>query len=192
MATLEIEITAKHLQAIMQCNASRAELFAPHIHRACQLFEINTPARMAAFLAQIGHESGRLVYTREIWGPTPAQQKYEGRKDLGNTQAGDGKRYLGRGLIQTTGRANYRATHDGLSDALEGVPDFEQTPTALELPEWAALSAAWYWHSRGLNALADTGAFDAITRKINGGNNGAADRRALWVAAKRFMEGTKP
>lgn len=187
-----MEITAIQLQTIMQCNVARAEQFAPHINRACQLFEINTPARMAAFLAQIGHESGRLVYTREIWGPTPAQQKYEGRKDLGNTKAGDGKRYMGRGLIQTTGRANYRATHDGLSDALEGVPDFEQTPTALELPEWAALSAAWYWHSRGLNALADTGAFDAITRKINGGTNGAADRRALWVAAtKAFVEGVK-
>ena len=182
-----MEITAKHLQTIMQCNANRAEQFAPHINRACQLFEINTPARIAAFLAQIGHESGRLAYTREIWGPTPAQQKYEGRKDLGNTQAGDGKRYLGRGLIQTTGRANYRATHDGLGDVLEGVPDFEQHPTALELPEWAALSAAWYWHSRGLNALADTGAFDAITRKINGGNNGAADRRALWAAAKACL-----
>ena len=185
-----MEITAIHLQTIMQCNANRAEQFAPHINRACQLFEINTtPARMAAFLAQIGHESGRLVYTREIWRPTPAQQKYEGRKDLGNTQAGDGKRFMGRGLIQTTGRANYRATHDGLSDALEGVPDFEQTPTALELPEWAALSAAWYWHSRGLNALADTGAFDAITRKINGGTNGAADRRALWAVAKDCFGG---
>ncbi len=184
MVTPETEITPAQLQKIMQCSAARAALFTPHINRACKLFEINTPARMAAFLAQIGHESGRLVYTCEIWGPTLAQQKYEGRKDLGNTQPGDGKRFMGRGLIQTTGRANYRATHDGLNEALEGVPDFEQHPTALELPEWAALSAAWYWQSHGLNALADGGAFDAITRKINGGTNGAADRRALWAAAK--------
>lgn len=182
-----MEITAKQLQTIMQCSTTRAVLFVPHINRACKLFEINAPARMAAFLAQIGHESGRLAYTREIWGPTPAQQKYEGRKDLGNTKPGDGKRFMGRGLIQTTGRANYRATHDGLNEALEGVPDFEQHPVALELPEWAALSAAWYWQSRGLNALADGGAFDAITRKINGGTNGSADRRALWAAANACL-----
>ena len=152
-----MHITADTLRATMGCSTLRAANWAPYIQRACEIFAINTPARLAAFLAQIGHESGRLVYSREIWGPTHAQARYEGRADLGNTRSGDGKWYMGRGLIQTTGRANYCATRDGLRQHLPNVPDFEADPTALELPEWAALSAAWYWHSRGLNALADAG-----------------------------------
>ena len=77
-------------------------------------FQIIGIKRVAAFIAQIGHESGQLVYAREIWGPTPAQAKYEGRKDLGNTVPGDGFKYRGRGLIQITGRANYAACGEPL------------------------------------------------------------------------------
>lgn len=181
-----MQLTQDQLRAATGCTRDKAEAWLPHIAQACAVFSINTPARMAAFLAQIGHESGRLVYTREIWGPTPAQQRYEGRRDLGNVQQGDGKRYLGRGLIQTTGRTNYCATRDGLAAYLPHVPDFEAVPALLERPDLAAMSAAWYWHSRGLNALADEGtdeAFVRITRKINGGTNGLADRQALHRAA---------
>ena len=186
-------LTTQQIQAGTGATAARAEFWQPHLHIACALFAINSPQRLAAFLAQIGHESGRLVHVREIWGPTAAQRRYEGRLDLGNTRLGDGRRYLGRGLIQTTGRANYRATRDGLrqlaqpSADMTHVPDFEDQPELLESPEWAALSAAWYWHSRNLNVLADAGDFEGITRKINGGLNGQADRLALYRIAMEAL-----
>ena len=183
-------VTANTLRATLSCSAQRATTWAPHIQRACEIFAINTPARLAAFIAQVGHESGRLLYSREIWGPTPAQARYEGRADLGNTQPGDGKRFMGRGLIQTTGRANYAATRDGLRKRLPNVPDFEAMPQLLEQSEWAALSAAWYWHSKGLNALADVGDFRRICLRVNGGTNGMADRLALWAKAKDVLEVT--
>lgn len=151
------------------------------------IFAIDSPQRIAAFLAQIAHESGRLVYVRELWGPTPAQLRYEGRADLGNTQTGDGFRYRGRGLIQTTGRANYAATRDGLVHFVPLVPDFEATPEMLEAPKWAALSAGWFWYAHGLNDLADGDQFMTITRRINGGTNGYADRVALWDGAKAVL-----
>lgn len=186
-----MQITEPILIAATGCTPLRARNWLPHLQHACAVFAIDTPARAAAFLAQIGHESGRLQYVRELWGPTPAQSRYEGRKDLGNTQPGDGRRYCGRGLIQTTGRANYRATAAGLRAHARDVPDFEATPALLEQPAWAAMSAAWYWHSRNLNALADVGtddAFVALTKKINGGTNGLHDRRWLWAHALRAVE----
>lgn len=118
---------------------------------------------------------------REIWGPTPAQLRYEGREDLGNTEPGDGRRYLGRGLIQITGRANYAAASEALCE------DFVSCPGLLESYRWASLSAAWFWESRGLNALADAGDFDAITRRINGGQTGRADRLALHDTAQSLI-----
>lgn len=180
-------LTTDTLIAGTGCTSDRAEVWLEHVQRACATFAIDTAERLAAFLAQIGHESGRLRYVREIWGPTPAQARYEGRADLGNTEPGDGKRFLGRGLIQTTGRANYRATRDGLAQFLPHVPDFEANPVMLERPDMAAMSAAWYWHSRGLNALADAGDFIAITRKINGGTNGLEDRQALYSDAREAL-----
>lgn len=181
-------ITTDTLRAALGCSTLRAASWAPHLQRACEIFAINTPARLAAFLAQIGHESGRLQFSREIWGPTPAQARYEGRADLGNVQPGDGRRFAGRGLIQTTGRANYGATRDGLRQFMPDAPDFEANPILLEQPQWAALSAAWYWHNKGLNALADVGDFRRITVRINGGTNGMADRLALWAKAKDALE----
>lgn len=144
-------------------------------------YEINTAERIAAFLAQVGHESGRLLYAREIWGPTAAQQRYEGRSDLGNIQRGDGKRYMGRGLIQITGRANYQQVSDAL-----GV-DFVSNPELLESTLYASLSAGWYWDSRRLNRWADSGDFERITRRINGGVNGLEDRYALLEAAREAV-----
>lgn len=185
-----MDLTQDQLSAATGCSDDKAEAWLAPITQACEVFGINTPLRVSAFLAQIGHETGGLVWIREIWGPTPAQQRYEGRADLGNVQPGDGRRYQGRGLIQTTGRANYCATRDGLAQYLPHVPDFEAVPALLERPDMAAMSAAWYWHSHGLNDLADEGTDDAfvhITRKINGGTNGLADRQALYVAAQEAI-----
>ena len=183
-------LTVEQVHSATGATPERAALWQPHLDAACALFSIDSPNRLAAFLAQIGHESGHLVYVREIWGPTAAQARYEGRLDLGNIQVGDGKRFMGRGLIQTTGRANYRATRDGLMEFLQEVPDFEAFPEELEKPDMAALSAAWYWNSRNLNALADVGdddSFVQITRRINGGTNGLAERQALYAAAKAVL-----
>jgi len=160
---------------------SRAEAFAKPLALAMDEFGINTPTRQAAFLAQVLHESGMLRYTAEIWGPTPAQQRYEGRSDLGNTQTGDGYKYRGRGLLQTTGRTNYRLTGAALGVDLINVPE------ALERADLAARSAAWFWKSHGLNELADTGDFTKITRRINGGINGIRDRERLYAALKKEL-----
>jgi putative chitinase len=159
----------------------RATTFLPHIEAAMREFDISTKERQAAFLAQIGHESGGLHWLIELWGPTPAQTRYEGRKDLGNTQDGDGYRYRGRGLIQITGRANYTECGAALGVDLIGEPE------QLGLPELAARSAAWFWDSRGLNEFADSGDFQTITKRINGGLNGYADRLALYEDAKTAL-----
>jgi putative chitinase len=138
-------------------------------------------ARVAAFIAQVGHESGQLRYVREIWGPTAQQAGYEGRSDLGNTVKGDGSRYRGRGLIQVTGRSNYAACGEALG------LDLINKPELLELPQNASMSAAWFWSTRGLNTLADQGEFVKITRRINGGVNGLADRQALYEKALKVL-----
>lgn len=187
-----MRLSAETLAAAVRCSPSLAETFVDHINEGCALYQIDSVARLAAFLAQIGHESGSLRHTREVWGPTPAQRRYEGRADLGNVHPGDGSRYRGRGLIQTTGRTNYAAVRDRLRARLSGesVPDFEAEPEHLQLPRWAALSAADYWDWRRLNALADTGRtqeFDLITRRVNGGMNGAEDRRNRWDRAKAVL-----
>jgi putative chitinase len=110
-----------------------------------------------------------------------AQNHYEGRADLGNVQAGDGFRFRGRGLIQTTGRDNYQRTGDAL-----GV-DLIAEPERLAEPELAARSAAWFWQSHGLNELADGGDIVKITRRVNGGTNGLDDRTALYEAAQAVL-----
>lgn len=172
-------------EQLMQCTGdtqlSRATAFLPHIEAAMHEFGINTLTRQAAFLSQIGHESGGLRWTVELWGPTPAQTRYEGRADLGNTQPGDGGRFRGRGLIQTTGRANYKATGAALGVDLIAMPEL------LAGRELAARSAAWFWRNRGLNELADVGDYRRITLRINGGTNGMAERVALHAAAIKAL-----
>ena len=180
-------VSIEALRAVGATQALAAR-WLPHIEAACGLYGIDTPARVAAFLAQIGHESGGLRYATELWGPTPAQQRYAGRQDLGNTQPGDGARFKGHGLIQTTGRYNHARVRDRLRERLgDAVPDFEADPVALASDEWAAVSAADYWDDKGLNALADAGDFEAITRRINGGLNGLADRKARWERVQKVM-----
>lgn len=178
-------LTPRIIAAAAGAPPRNAEKWHPHLVETCETYDIDTPRRVVAFLAQIGHESDGFYYVSEIWGPTPAQRRYEGRADLGNTQQGDGSRFRGHGLIQITGRANHAAVRDGLRERLFEPPDFEQEPEALMQPQWAALSAGWYWHSRKLNALADApgiGSFKLITKRINGGTNGEEDRLRRWRA----------
>ncbi len=164
----------------------RASGFLPFLEAAMAEFGITTQQRQAMFLAQIGHESGGLHWTVELWGPTATQARYEGRADLGNNQVGDGYKFRGRGLIQTTGRANYLATGNALG------ADLITRPELLGEPALAARSAAWYWQAHGLNQLADAGNFDAVSDKINlghitpkyGDSNGFTDRMALYTAAQ--------
>ena len=159
----------------------RSAIFQPLIDLHAPEFEINTPARMAAFLAQIGHETMGLRYLTEIWGPTPAQRRYEGRADLGNTRPGDGARFLGRGLIQVTGRENYSR------ESIASGVDFLSNPQRLAEPLYATRSAMRYWKTHGCNELADVGAFEQITKKINGGLNGYPERLGLWERAKEAL-----
>ena len=174
-------ITAVQLHAIMPLAGARADVFAAPLATAMLQFEVNTPTRAAAFVAQVAHESGQLRLLREIWGPTPTQRRYEGRADLGNTEPGDGKRFMGRGLIQVTRRKNYLLCGFGLH------LDLLTHPELLELPVHAAASAGWYWHTHSLNRFADAGDFVGLTRAINGGINGIAERRAVWARAKTAL-----
>lgn len=143
-----------------------------------QIFQ--STARIAMFLAQLAHESGELRYVREIWGPTKYQLKYEGNKALGNIEPDDGKKFLGRGPIQVTGRANTAAC----SRALYGDLRLLDTPELLEQRPDGSRAAGWYWQSRGLNALADAGEFEAVTHRINPAELGEPQREAYWSKAK--------
>lgn len=172
------------LMTIMPLARERARMFLNPLNDAMWEYQITTPLRVAAFLAQVAHESGQLQYTRELWGPTQSQLGYEGRADLGNQLPGDGRRYLGRGLIQITGRANYLACSIGLYGDGEVLLD---TPERLENTVDACRSAAWFWYDQGLNALADVGNFRSITRRINGGYNGWQDRATYYARAKAIL-----
>ncbi len=133
--------------------------------------------RIAAFLAQVCHESGSLRYVEEI----ATGDAYEDRKDLGNIEPGDGKRFKGRGLIQITGRTNYRLVGTALGF------DFISEPEKLELPGAASMSAAWFWKVHALNELADIDtieSFKKITKAINGGYNGWQDRLKNWAICR--------
>ena len=180
---------AEDLARCTGARIDRAQAALTGLTSAMQHYDINTPERMAMFLANVGHESGGLKWLREIWGPTPAQSRYEGRADLGNNKPGDGKRYMGRGFLQTTGRANYAKLTQRLRARWpqDEIPDFEATPEVLERPEWAALSAADFWNMKGLNLLADRGAFLDVIKRINGGTNGIEDRMRLYNEAKKAL-----
>lgn len=167
-------MTPDQLRQIMPSSKKRADVFAGPLTKACEKFEINTPQRLAMFIAQIAHESGQLLYVREL----ASGQAYEGRTSLGNTEKGDGVRYKGRGLIQITGRANYAKCQAAL-----GIPCVAH-PEMLETPENASLSAAWFWKSHGLNDIADRGDFLQATKVINGGIYGLQERIKYWEKAK--------
>jgi putative chitinase len=187
-------LTTEQLQVIMPLlpAAKRATLL-PFLTAAVNEFGIDQPARAAAFLAQLAHESAQFRFMEEIWGPTAAQRRYEppGKLagDLGNTDAGDGRRFKGRGPIQITGRANYRRFGD-----LLGL-DLVATPAQAASPEVAFRIAALFWSKKGLNELADRvtpEAFREITRRINGGFNGLAERQRFYETAKAVLAVVAP
>lgn len=182
-----MEITEKSLLLIFPNARQQAGVFVSALNTAMPRWEINSARRVTAFLAQIGHESGQLRYVKEL-----GNDRYLSRYDtgslaqrLGNSPEadGDGQLYCGRGLIQITGRNNYYACSMALFDDERLL----ELPQLLEQPRWASESAAWFWHSRGLNQLADRGEFNRITRHINGGLNGLEDRLKLWARAREVL-----
>ncbi|NVN98293.1 MAG: glycoside hydrolase [Geobacteraceae bacterium] len=143
---------------------------------------IDTPLRVAHFLAQVGHESGELRYCEEI----ASGDAYEGLKDLGNSQPGDGRRFKGRGLIQLTGRSNYAAysTARGIDYTTD-----EGAKLVASDPETAVDVACWFWTTHNLNQLADKDDVTTITKRINGGLNGFDDRIGKLLRARFFVVG---
>lgn len=205
-----MKLTPSHLAAIMRSQDATARLWADPLNAACERFQIDTRLRLAAFLAQIGHESTRLTRVVENLNYSAAglmiQWKDQFDADLaaacarkperianiayggrmGNTAPGDGWKYRGRGLIQITGKNNYVACGEALG------MDLLTHPELLERPQHAAMSAAWYWDSRNLNALADAGDIQNIGSLINTGRrgrvpNGAAERLALYQVALKVL-----
>lgn len=196
-------ITAQQLADALGIPLGRANAWFVPINDAMFKFDVNTPKRVAAFLAQIGHESVLLTHVEEnlnysadgllkyfhnhftaaeaqTYAHKPAaiaNRAYASRYGNGDEFSGDGYKYRGRGLIQITFRGNYKAAGDAL-----GV-NYVDCPDLLTHPADAALSAAWYWESHGCNELADAGNTTAITIKINGGTNGLDQRQALYLRA---------
>ncbi|MEL1089153.1 glycoside hydrolase family 19 protein [Pseudomonas sp. OB66] len=180
-------LTIQQLLEIFPNARSQAGVFVSALNTAMARHRIDTPKRIAAFLAQVGHESGQLRYVREL-GNNQYLSKYDTGTlalRLGNTPEadGDGQKYRGRGLIQITGRANYRQCSLGLF----GDERLLALPELLEQPQWAAESAAWFWAQKGLNELADADQFNTITRRINGGLNGLQDRLEIWARARAVL-----
>ncbi|HYP52127.1 MAG TPA: peptidoglycan-binding protein [Pyrinomonadaceae bacterium] len=168
-------------QIMPNLKADKRALYYPFLVAAMVEFDITTPLRIAAFVAQLAHESAEFRFMEEIWGPTAAQKRYEGRKDLGNTQPGDGFRFKGRGPIQITGRANYTKYGN-----LLGI-DLVANPALAATPEVGFRTAGLYWKMNNCNALADQQRFVAITKAINGGTNGLQDREKYYDRAKRVL-----
>ena len=167
--------TEDQLRQMFPNAGSRLDAHLPYIGPAMERAGIDTPERVAAFLAQLAHESGEFRYMEEI----ADGSDYEGREDLGNTHPGDGMRFKGHGPIQITGRANHRACGYAL-----GLP-LELEPELICMPEHGTDAAAWFWNSRELSPLADLGWFTTISKIINGGTNGLYDR---WKYYNRNRE----
>lgn len=172
-----MQLTIEQLIECTPHGVDRCEIFYSHLCLAMGEFDIISPRRVAAFLAQVLHESGSFRYVREI----ADGSAYEGRADLGNTSPGDGVKFKGRGLLQVTGKSNYREC--GLALGL----DLIASPELLERAENACRSAGWYWSSRKLNQFADTDAFGALTKAINGGYNGLDDRLRHFLRIRKAL-----
>lgn len=181
-------ITKAQLIEILPKSGKMADAMLPALNDAMAQYQINTRLRIAAFIAQVGHESGQFVWLKEL-GNDAYLSKYDTGSlaaRLGNTPEadGDGQKYRGRGLIQITGHDNYLACSKGMF----GDERLLKTPELLEQPKYAALSAAWFWNSRKLNDLADISAFETITRRINGGVNGLAERVEFYNRALKVLK----
>lgn len=172
-------------QPTTKLTGSKAEREQALINAAKQA-GITDKTELAQFMAQWAHESGNFRYMQEIWGPTAAQRRYEGRRDLGNVQQGDGYRYRGRGFSQLTGRANYRTIGSSIGVDLENNPDLASQP------DIAAKIAIEYWKSRVKPRVDNFEDTRRVTRLVNGGYNGLEDRIAKFAAYKQkdFSVGT--
>lgn len=164
-------------KACPECPRDRLPLYAAKMTAAWLEFEITDKLERAAFLAQLAHESGDLRW----WEEHASGSAYEGRKDLGNVELGDGVRYKGRGPFQLTGRANYRTAGEALGLDLEG------TPALASAPDVGFRVAAWYWRNRKCDVPARDGNFERVTRLINGGTTGYAHRLVRYERAKRAL-----
>jgi putative chitinase len=191
-------ITVQNLKKIAP-NIKQAPLsiYPELLNQIMPKYEINNKGRVAAFVAQILHESGEFKWLREL----ASGNAYEGREDLGNKYPGDGKKFKGRGLIQVTGRGNYAKC----SEALFGDHRLTTNPDILATPQYAVESACWFWKSKGLNEIADMPEDwikivksdvskdrsytkqQYICRKINGGFNGLAEREAYYERALKEL-----
>ncbi|MFK0090766.1 glycoside hydrolase family 19 protein [Pseudomonas sp. NPDC090755] len=209
-------LTEQQLLQILPNARQAAGIFLPALNRAMARYKIDIRVRQAAFLAQVGHESGHLRNLVEnlnygaeglaaTWpgryrgadGKPNAKARSLARKPEaiandayagrnGNVHPGDGWCFRGRGLLQVTGRANYAAASGGL-----GLP-LEDEPQLLEQPEHAAMSATWWWAKHGLNELADAGRFQDIGSIINTGKpgrvpHGAAERKVMYDLALKVL-----
>lgn len=177
-------VSAEQLVAIMpDLPLDRARQYLPALNAAMREGGITTPQRQAAFLAQLAHESCQFRYFQELGDDDYFHQYDPGQPNAaaGNTEPGDGPRYHGRGPIQLTGRANYRAAGQALGLDLEGDPE------AAANPDVGFRIAQWYWASRDINALADAGDFAGVTRAVNGGYNGMESREAFYRRALEVL-----
>lgn len=182
------------LGTVMPHALQRMDTWLEPLNTAMDKFQINTPLRIAAFLANVAVESMELKYVKEL----ASGSEYEGNHHLGNTQPGDGVRFKGRGLMQITGRKNY-----GLVATALGLPLLDH-PEMLELPVYAAQSAGWFWTvgaglnlskqaltrctaGCNLNDIADKPDFQGTVMAINGGLNGWAQRKAYYEKAKAIL-----
>src|SRR3954463_13089870 len=173
-------ITADNIRAMSKSAAARILTGIVDNQHFISDGGIDTPLRLCHFMAQLAHESAHFQVTREF----ASGAAYEGRKDLGNTHPGDGKRYRGRGLIQTTGRTNYQEAAADIKKMDSAAPDFEADPEALEEFPWALLSAISFWRRKKINAAADRDDVVAVTKLINGGTNGLDERKKYLAKAK--------
>lgn len=154
------------------------DIYLPLLNTHMHEFNICGLNREAAFMATLVHESGSFKYTKEL----ASGAAYEGRKDLGNTEKGDGVKFKGRGPIQITGRRNYTLVSEAL-----GI-DFVANPELLEDPKHGVRASCWWWKAHGCNEIADTGDFRAVTRKVNGGYNGMTDREKWYKIAMETLK----
>ena len=185
-------ISLELIRAGTGCSEAAAARYQTPLSAAADKYLINTQTRIAAWLANIGHESGSLIYTTELWGPTPVQKGYDQREDLGNTKPeaiqfakahGDtpGHWWRGHGLIQTTGYSNHLATGTALG------LDLLNHPELLSLPEHAAMSAAYFFSTHGCLKFADAGDFDGVCDLVNRGHKTTKVGDALGYARRLYF-----
>ena len=202
-------ITSSQLTSILKTkDAALVEKLLPGINEALVKFQINTPLRISHFLAQLLHESGNLLRTTENlnygapgllstfrkyftveqatqYARKPekiAARVYANRMENGDEASGDGWKFRGRGYIQLTGKSNYKALTESLK------VDFVANPDLVATPQYAALSAGWYWNSRNINKLADADDILGVTKAINGGTIGLEDRKHHLAHVKSIIK----